>query len=86
LWLRAHVTEETTDGNGNRVGVVDNGHAVPTNRIAADLGRSREATLANLERLEARDYIQRSADVGCAYNYRVQLLAPAGPVDAKPST
>jgi hypothetical protein len=86
LWLLAHVTDEGSDGNGNSVGIVHGGRPVPTSRIAADLERSREATLANLERLEARDYIQRSADVGCAYNYRVQLLAPAGPVDAKPST
>jgi hypothetical protein len=39
--------------NGECIGIVEDGKAVPTNRIAADLKRSREVTLANLERLEA---------------------------------
>jgi biotin operon repressor len=47
---------------------------VPTKRIADDLGRSRDATLTNLERLEAGNYIERSAAVGYAYEYKVQLI------------
>jgi hypothetical protein len=35
---------------------------------------SRDATLTNLEKLEAGNYIERSAAVGHAYRYRVQLL------------
>jgi hypothetical protein len=46
-----------------------------TSRIAADLKRSREATLANLERLEVGNYISRSAAAGHAYSYRVFILA-----------
>jgi hypothetical protein len=38
------------------------------------LKRSREATLANLERLEAGNYISRSAAAGHAYSYRVRIL------------
>jgi hypothetical protein len=77
LWLRAHVTAENLDGNGKPVGVVDAGHPVPTSRIAAELRRSREATLANLERLEAGNYIERSAAIGHAYSYRVRILLEA---------
>ncbi len=73
LWLRAHVTTERRC-NGKSVGIVDDGRPVATNRIAADLKRSREATLANMERLAAGDYIERSADAGHAYKYRVQIL------------
>jgi hypothetical protein len=77
LWLRTHVT--TTEPAGS-VGIVDGGRPVPTGRIAADLRRSREATLANLEKLEAGNYIERSAAVGHAYSYRVsvRLEGPAG--------
>ena len=71
LWLRAHVTAEGPDGQGETVGIVDHGNPVPTRRIAAALQRSREATLANLEKLEAGNYIKRSAEVGQAYSYRV---------------
>jgi hypothetical protein len=42
-------------------GIVDHGNAVPTSRIAADLKRSREATLLDVERLEAGNYISRLA-------------------------
>jgi hypothetical protein len=35
------------------VGIVSHGKPVPTRRIAADLQRSREATLDNVEILEA---------------------------------
>jgi hypothetical protein len=74
LWLRAHVTTEDFAGNGKSVGIVEGGRPVPTSRIAADLRRSREATLANLEKLEAGDYIERSAAAGHAYDYRVCIL------------
>ncbi len=73
LWLRAHVTAER-DFNGKSVGIVDNGRPVPTSRIATDLRRSREATLANMEKLAAGDYIDRSADAGHAYKYSVRIL------------
>jgi len=73
LWLRAHVTAER-ECNGKSVGIVDDGRPVPTSRIAADLRRSREATLANMEKLAAGNYIERSADAGHAYNYRVRIL------------
>jgi hypothetical protein len=63
LWLRAHVTSEAPDVDGNSVGVVNHGKPVPTSRIAADLWRSREAALANLERLEAGNYLERSPRV-----------------------
>ena len=53
---------------------VDHGNPVPTSRIAADLRRSKEATLANLEKLEAGNYIERSAAAGHAYDYRVCIL------------
>jgi hypothetical protein len=72
LWLRAHVTTER-ERNGQPVGIVNEGRPVPTSRIAADLNRSREATLANLERLEAGNYIERSAATGHAYDYRVLI-------------
>ena len=72
LWLRAHVTTER-ECNGQPVGIVNDGRPVPTSRIAADLNRSREATLANLERLEAGNYIERSAATGHAYDYRVLI-------------
>jgi hypothetical protein len=49
LWLLAHVTAEDAAGDGKSLGVVEHGNPVPTNRIAADLGRSRDATLTNLE-------------------------------------
>lgn len=71
LWLRAHVTTKDLDGSA---GVVNDGKPVPTSRIAADLKRSREATLANLERLELGKYIERWAAVGHAYQYRVYML------------
>jgi hypothetical protein len=74
LWLLAHVTAEDPDGNGKSRGIVEHGNPVPTKRIAADLGRSRDATLTNLERLEAGNYIERSAAVGHAYGYKVQLM------------
>lgn len=74
LWLLAHVTAEDAGGDGKSLGIVDHGNPVPTNRIAADLGRSRDATLTNLERLEASNYIERSAAVGHAYEYKVHLL------------
>jgi hypothetical protein len=56
------------------VGIVDDGRPVPTSRIATDLRRSREATLANMEKLAAGNYIERSADAGHAYNYRVCIF------------
>jgi hypothetical protein len=74
LWLLPHVTLEGPASDGKYLGVVEDGNPVPTNRIAFDLKRSREATLANLERLEAGNYIERSAAVGHAYEYRVQLF------------
>ena len=77
LWLRAHVTAEESDSRGRPAGIVEHGEPVPTSRIAEHLRRSREATLANLERLEAGDYIERSGAVGHAYSYRVRIL-PAG--------
>jgi hypothetical protein len=74
LWLKAHVTTEDPAGNGKSVGVVDGGRPVSTRRIAADLRRSREATLANMEKLAAGNYIERWADAGHAYKYRVHIL------------
>jgi hypothetical protein len=74
LWLLAHVTTAEPGENETSVGVVDHGNAIPTSRIATDLKRSREATLANLERLEAGNYISRSAAAGHAYSYRVRIL------------
>jgi biotin operon repressor len=74
LWLLKHVTDVEPGENETSVGIVDHGNPVPTNRIAADLKRSREATLANLERLEAGNYINRSAAAGHAYTYRVCIL------------
>jgi biotin operon repressor len=74
LWLLAHVTAEDSGSNGKSLGIVEHGNPVPTNRISADLGRSRDATLTNLERLEIGNYIERSAAVGHAYEYKVQLL------------
>jgi biotin operon repressor len=56
------------------MGIVDDGRPVSTSRIAADLRRSREATLANMEKLAGGNYIERSADVGHAYRYRVRIL------------
>jgi len=72
LWLRAHVTTER-ECNGKTVGIVDDGRPIPTSRIAAELRRSRESTLANLEKLEAGNYLERSAAAGHAYNYRVRI-------------
>jgi hypothetical protein len=74
LWLLAHVTAEDSDSNGKHLGIGEHGDPVPTNRIATDLGRSRDATLTNLERLETGDYIERSAAAGHAYGYKVQLI------------
>lgn len=74
LWLLAHVTSEGPDSNGRPAGIVEHGEPVPTSRIAEDLGCSREATLANLEKLEAGDYIERSAAAGHAYSYRVCIV------------
>jgi hypothetical protein len=74
LWLVAHVTAAAPDGNGHSVGIVDQGNPVPTSRIAAGLRRSREATLANLEKLEDGNYIKRSAAAGHAYDYQVRIL------------
>ena len=74
LWLLAHVTAPEPSEDETSVGIVDHGNPVPTFRIAADLKRSREATLANLERLEAGNYIKRSAAAGHAYDYRVKIL------------
>ena len=74
LWLVAHVTTVNPGGDGKPVGIVEHGNRVPTNRIAEDLRRSREATLANLEKLEAGNYIERSAPAGHAYTYRVCFL------------
>ena len=61
-------------GNGKSVGVVNHGSPVPTKRIAADLGWSRKATLANLEKLEAGAYVERSAAIGHVYRYKVCRL------------
>jgi hypothetical protein len=74
--MRAHVTTEANDGNGKSVGIVSHGHPVPTSRIAAGLQRSREATLPNLEKLEAGRYIKLSASAGHAYEYRVYIQPP----------
>jgi hypothetical protein len=73
LWLRAHVTSER-ECDGEPVGIVDGGRPVPTNRIAAELRRSRETTLANMGKLAAGNYIERLADAGHAYSYRVRVL------------
>jgi hypothetical protein len=75
LWLRAHVTAAEEP-----VGIVDGGRPVPTSRIAIELRRSREATLANMERLAAGNYIERLADAGHAYRYRVRILLEDVPV------
>ena len=69
------MTSEDPDLNGNSLGVVNQGKPVPTSRIAGDLRRSREAALANLERLEAGNYIVRVAAPGQAYRYRVFILS-----------
>jgi hypothetical protein len=74
LWLKAHVTTEGPAGNGKSVGIVDAGRPVSTRRIAADLSRSREATLVNMEKLAAGNYIERWAATGHAYKYRVHIL------------
>jgi len=74
LWLRAHVTAEDSTGDGRSLGIVDEGRPVPTSRIAGELRRSRETTLANMEKLAAGNYIERLADVGRAYRYRVRIL------------
>ena len=74
LWLRAHVTAEDSAGNGRSLGIVDEGRPVPTSRIAVELGRSRETTLANMGKLAAGNYIERLADAGHAYRYRVRIL------------
>jgi hypothetical protein len=71
LWLLVHVTAREPDGSGGSVGVVDDGKPVPTLRIAAELQRSREATLVNLGKLEAGNYILRTGAPGHAYRYRV---------------
>ena len=71
--LRALVTTER-ECNGKSVGSVDDGCPVPTSRIAADLKRSRDPTLANLTRPDAGDYIERSTAAGQAYEYRVCIL------------
>jgi hypothetical protein len=74
LWLLAHVTAGEPDENETCVGIVERGNPIPTSRIASDLKRSREATLVNLERLEAGKYISRSAAAGHAYSYRIYIL------------
>ena len=63
----ADETADDADDDGRSIGIVDHGNPVPTSRIAADLGRSRD-------RLESSNYIERSAAVGHAYGYKVQLL------------
>ena len=72
LWLVAHVSSN----NDWQPAIVDHGRLVSTRRIAADLKRSREAVLANLERLEAGNYIARSAVAGHAYSYKVFTRLP----------
>ena len=74
LWLLAHVTVTEPGENQTYVGMVDRGDPIPTSRIASYLKRSREATLVNLERLEAGNYISRSAASGHAYSYRIYIL------------
>jgi hypothetical protein len=74
LWLLAHVTAQVADGNGGWEGLVEGGRPVPTLRIARELRRSRETTLVNLGKLEAGNYINRSAAPGHAYSYRVILV------------
>jgi len=69
LWLRAHVTGASD--SDEEPAIVDHGRPIPTNRIASELGRSREAVLCNLERLEAGNYIVRSGAPGHAYRFRV---------------
>lgn len=69
LWLRAHATS-TSDGD-DELAMVDHGRPIPTNRIASELGRSREAVLSSLEKLEAGNYIMRSGAPGHAYRFRV---------------
>jgi len=73
LWLLAHVTAENPGDDGKSLGIVEHGNSGINEQNAADLGRSRDATLTNLERLEAGNYIERSAAVGRAYEYKVQL-------------
>lgn len=73
LWLLMHVTAEERDGNGAFAGIVAEGRPVPTSEIANDLRRSREATLANLEKLEAGAFILRSGAPGHAYRYKVRI-------------
>jgi hypothetical protein len=75
IWLLLHVTACEPDGNGGSVGVVDDGKPVTTLRVATELGRSREATLVNLGKLEGGNYILRAAAPGHAYTYRVWLRA-----------
>ena len=74
LWLLAHVTAGEPGENETCLGIVDRGNPIPTSRIAGDLKRSREATLVNLEKLEAGNYISRSAAAGRAYTYRIYIL------------
>jgi len=76
LWLLAHITSHEPDGSGGSVGVVDDGKPVATLRIATELRRSREATLVNLGKLEAGNYILRTGAPGHAYRYRVYVVSP----------
>jgi DNA-binding MarR family transcriptional regulator len=69
LWLRAHATG--TGDPDDEPADVDHGRPIPTNRIASELGRSREAVLSNLDKLEAGNYILRSGAPGHAYRFRV---------------
>ena len=80
LWLRKHVTATDPDVDGASVGIVEHDNPIPTSRIAADLQRSREATLVSLGRLEAGNYIERLGAAGHAYRYRVCILleGPSG--------
>ena len=71
LWLLAHVTATEPDGQGGHVGIVANGQPIATIRIARELQCSRERILANLEKLEAGQYILRSGAPGRAYRYRI---------------
>jgi hypothetical protein len=73
LWLLSHVTTKESDGNGGFVGIVADGKSIPTSRIAKDLQRARATSLANLERLEAGNYIMRMGAPGHAYRYRVPI-------------
>jgi len=69
LWLRAHAT--SAGDSDEEPAIVDHGRPIPTNRIASELGRSRETVLSNLERLEAGNYIVRDGAPGHAYRFRV---------------